>query len=134
MNYVLNSIKEIAKARIISLFGCGGDRDKDKRKTMGEIAKLFSDLVIVTDDNPRSESPSSIRKDILQGCPNAEEVPDRNKAINYAISKMQKNDFLLIAGKGHETSQTIGMETLPFDDYTVAKETIKNIQKAREIN
>ena len=99
---------------------------------MGELAKEFSDLVIVTDDNPRSESPSNIRKDILKGCPNAKEIPDRNKAINYAISKLQKNDFLLIAGKGHETSQTIGMETLPFDDYTVAKETIKNIEKSRE--
>ena len=99
---------------------------------MGELAKEFSDLVIVTDDNPRSETPANIRKDILKGCPNAEEVADRNKAINYAISKLQKNDFLLIAGKGHETSQTIGIETLPFDDYTVAKETIKNIEKARE--
>ena len=78
----------------------------------------------------RSESPSNIRKDILEGCPNAEEIPNRNKAINYAISKLQKNDFLLIAGKGHETSQTVGMETLPFDDYTVAKETIKNIEKS----
>ena len=134
LNYVLNSIKEIAKARIISLFGCGGDRDKDKRKTMGEIAKLFSDLVIVTDDNPRSESPSSIRKDILEGCPNAEEISDRNKAICFAISKLKKNDILLIAGKGHENFQTIGMETLPFDDYTVAKETIKNIEKPRDMN
>ena len=132
LNYVLNSIKEISKGKIITLFGCGGDRDKDKRKTMGELAKKFSDLVIVTDDNPRSESPSGIRKDILKGCPNAEEIPDRNKAINYAITKLHRNDFLLIAGKGHETSQTIGMETLPFDDYTVAKETIKNIEKRRE--
>jgi len=132
LRYVLNSIREIAKEKIITLFGCGGDRDKEKRKSMGELATEFSDLVIVTDDNPRSESPSNIRKDILEGCPNAEEIPDRNKAINYAISKLQKNDFLLIAGKGHETSQTIGTETLPFDDYTVAKETIKNIEKQRK--
>ena len=68
----------------------------------------------------------------MEGCPNAVEIPDRNKAINYAISKLQKNDFLLIAGKGHETSQTIGMETLPFDDFTVAKETIKNIENTRK--
>ena len=132
LRYVLNSIKEIAKEKIITLFGCGGDRDKDKRKFMGELAKEFSDLVIVTDDNPRSETASNIRKDILEGCPNAVEIPDRNKAINYAISKLQKNDFLLIAGKGHETSQTIGMETLPFDDFTVAKETIKNIENTRD--
>ena len=101
---------------------------------MGKIANKFSDLIIVTDDNPRSESPSSIRKDILAGCSKAEEVSDRNKAINYAISKLQKNDFLLIAGKGHETSQTIGIETLPFDDYTVAKETVKNIENSRKAN
>ena len=132
LRYVLNSIKEIAKEKIITLFGCGGDRDKDKRKFMGELAKEFSDLVIVTDDNPRSETASNIRKDILEGCPNAVEIPDRNKAINYAISKLKKNDFLLIAGKGHETSQTIGIETLPFDDFTVAKETIKNIENTRE--
>ena len=134
LGYLLNSIREIAKGKIITLFGCGGDRDKEKRKIMGEIANKFSDLVIVTDDNPRSESPSSIRKDILEGCPEAEEVSDRNKAINYAISKLQENDFLLIAGKGHETFQTIGMETLPFDDFTVAKESIKNFGKAREIH
>ena len=134
LSYVLNSIREIAKGKIITLFGCGGDRDKEKRKTMGKIANKFSDLIIVTDDNPRSESPSSIRKDILAGCSKAEEVSDRNKAINYAISKLQKNDFLLIAGKGHETFQTIGMETLPFDDYTVAKESIRNLRKVREIH
>ncbi len=133
LKHVLNSIKEIAKAKIITLFGCGGDRDKEKRKAMGEIASELSDFVIITDDNPRSEAPSSIRKDILLGCPDAKEIPDRNKAINFAISKLNKNDFLVIAGKGHETSQTIGMETLPFDDYTVAKETIKNIQKIKEI-
>ena len=132
--YVLNSIRDLARGKIITLFGCGGNRDKKKRKTMGELAQKFSDLVIVTDDNPRTESPSNIRKDILEGCPKAEEIPNRNKAINYAISRMQKNDFLIIAGKGHETSQTIGMETLPFDDFTVAKETIKNIEKARGIH
>ena len=134
LDYLLNSIREIAKGKIITLFGCGGDRDKEKRKIMGEIANKFSDLIIITDDNPRSESPSSIRKDILEGCPEAEEVSDRNKAINYAISKLQENDFLLIAGKGHETFQTIGVETLPFDDYTVAKESIKNFEKTREIH
>ena len=101
---------------------------------MGELASKLSDLVIITDDNPRSEAPSNIRKDILQGCPDAKEIPDRNKAINFAISKLNKNDFLVIAGKGHETSQTIGMETLPFDDYTVAKESIKNFQKIKEIH
>ena len=101
---------------------------------MGEIANKYSDLVIVTDDNPRSEVPSNIRMDILNGCPNAKEIPNRNKAIKYAVSKLQKNDLLLIAGKGHETFQAAGIETLPFDDYTVAKEAIKNIEKFGVIN
>ena len=101
---------------------------------MGEIANEYSDIVIVTDDNPRNESPSNIRNEILSGCPNATEIPNRDKAIKYAISKLQKNDLLLIAGKGHETFQSVGMETLPFDDYTVAKEAIKNIEKSGIIN
>ena len=70
----------------------------------------------------------------LIGCPNAKEIPNRNKAIKYAVSNLQKNDLLLIAGKGHETFQAVGIETLPFDDYTVAKEAIKNIEKAGVIN
>ena len=135
LTFALKSIEEIAgRERIITLFGCGGDRDKEKRKIMGEIANKYSDLVIVTDDNPRSEVPSNIRMDILNGCPNAKEIPNRNKAIKYAVSKLQKNDLLLIAGKGHKTFQAIGIETLPFDDYTVAKEAIKNIEKSGVIN
>ena len=96
---------------------------------MGQIAYQNSDLVIVTDDNPRDELPSKIREDILQGCPNAIEIGDRNSAIKFAVSKLQDNDLLLIAGKGHESAQTIGMESLPFDDYTVSKEAIKNNKK-----
>ena len=126
---VLISIKEIitSKGKIITLFGCGGERDKEKRKLMGEVATKYSDLVIITDDNPRSESPIEIRKEILTGCPNATEIPDRNKAIKIAISKLQINDILLIAGKGHEILQTVGIETLPFDDYAVAKEAVKSM-------
>ena len=131
----LKSIQQITnRGRIITLFGCGGDRDKHKRQIMGELADKYSDLVIVTDDNPRDEAPSNIRKEILYGCPGATEIPNRNKAIEYAISKLKKNDLLLIAGKGHETFQAIGTETLPFDDYTVAKEAIKNIQKSGVVN
>ena len=131
----LKSIQQITnRGRIITLFGCGGDRDKHKRQIMGELADKYSDLVIVTDDNPRNEAPSNIRKEILYGCPGATEIPNRNKAIEYAISKLKKNDLLLIAGKGHETFQAIGTETLPFDDYTVAKEAIKNIQKSGVVN
>jgi UDP-N-acetylmuramoyl-L-alanyl-D-glutamate--2,6-diaminopimelate ligase len=96
---------------------------------MGKIASEHSDEVIVTDDNPRTEQPSIIRKEILIGCPNAIEIADRNNAIKYAISKLKKDDLLLIAGKGHESFQTIGTESLPFDDFTVAKEAIKNLNK-----
>ena len=131
----LKSIQEITnRGRIITLFGCGGDRDKDKRQIMGKLAYKYSDIVIVTDDNPRNETPSIIRKEILMGCPYATEIPNRDKAIKYAISNLQKNDLLLIAGKGHETFQAIGVETLPFDDYTVAKEAIKNIENSKVIN
>ncbi len=131
----LKSIQEISdRGKIITLFGCGGDRDKDKRALMGNLADKYSDLVIVTDDNPRNESASNIRKQILDGCPNATEIPDRDKAIKFAVSKLKKNDLLLIAGKGHETFQAVGTETLPFDDYTVAKEAIKNIESYGGIN
>jgi len=131
----LKSIQEITnRGRIITLFGCGGDRDKDKRQIMGKLAYKYSDIVIVTDDNPRNETPSIIRKEILIGCPTATEIPNRDKAIKYAISNLQKNDLLLIAGKGHETFQAIGVETLPFDDYTVAKEAIKNFENSEVIN
>ena len=131
----LKSIQQITdRGRIITLFGCGGDRDKHKRQIMGELADKYSDLVIVTDDNPRNETPSNIRKEILEGCPSATEIPNRNKAIKYAVSKLEKDDLLLIAGKGHETFQAIGTETLPFDDYTVAKEALKNIEKSGVIH
>ena len=126
---VLNSLRGNVKGRIITLFGCGGNRDKTKRKIMGQIASENSDEVIVTDDNPRTEQPSNIRKEILIGCPNAIEIAGRNNAIKYAVAKLKKNDLLLIAGKGHESFQTIGTESLPFDDFTVAKEAIKNLNK-----
>ena len=129
LSSVLSSLKLDAKGKIITLFGCGGNRDIEKRELMGKIAQINSDLVIVTDDNPREELPSKIRQEILQGCPNAIEIADRNSAIKFGVSKLQDNDLLLIAGKGHESTQTIGTESLPFDDYTVSKEAIKNTEK-----
>ena len=131
---VLNSLKDNVKGQLITLFGCGGDRDKDKRKIMGQVAINHSDLVIVTDDNPRTENPSNIRKEILEGCPNAIEIANRDDAIKHAISNLKRNDLLLIAGKGHETFQNIGTESLPFDDYTVTKESIKNLLLSERIN
>ena len=95
---------------------------------MGSIAHSNSNFTIITDDNPRNEPPEKIRKNILKSCPNAIEIPGRDVAIKKAISLLKKNDILLIAGKGHETTQTIGKESLPFDDFSVAKLAIKNLK------
>ena len=134
LNSVLTSLKETVKGRVITLFGCGGDRDKKKREIMGQVALNHSDLVFITDDNPRTEKASDIRKDILKGCPNATEIANRDEAIKHAISSLKKDDLLLIAGKGHETFQNIGTESLPFDDFTVTKESIKNLLVSEKLN
>ncbi len=108
--------------RLITVFGAGGDRDQGKRPEMGRIAAARSDVVIVTDDNPRSEDPARIRADILAGAPDATEVPGRREAIAEAIRIASAGDIVLVAGKGHETGQIIGDRVLPFDDALVARE------------
>lgn len=113
------SLREHNPKRIITVFGCGGERDHQKRRIMGEIAQKFSDLVIVTDDNPRGEPPEEIRKMIITGCPNAIEVEKRQNAIEYAIDMLQDGDSLLIAGKGHEDYQQIGKQFFQFSDKEV---------------
>lgn len=109
---ILKTIKGFAQGRIITVFGCGGDRDKAKRPVMGEIAVKFSDYLIVTSDNPRSENPQEIIKDILKGCKNAEitveTIENRRKAIERALAIGEKDDIILLAGKGHETYQILG--------------------------
>jgi UDP-N-acetylmuramoyl-L-alanyl-D-glutamate--2,6-diaminopimelate ligase len=110
--------------RVITLFGCGGDRDKTKRPIMGAIAAKFSDLVIVTDDNPRTEDAKTIRSEIISACPNAIEVEGRRNAIERAISMLQPNDILLLAGKGHETYQIIGTEKNHFDESEIVNEVL----------
>lgn len=109
------------------VFGCGGDRDSGKREKMGAIAAKLADQVIITDDNPRSEGPAAIRAEIKKGCPDAEEISPRDAAIKSAIAGLGAGDTLLIAGKGHETSQMIGTETLPFDDASVARHALSQI-------
>lgn len=117
----LKCLRDEALGRVICLFGCGGDRDRAKRPVMGRIACDQADIVIVTDDNPRSEDPASIRREILSGCDGkAMEMGDRAAAIRHAIGLLQAGDVLLIAGKGHEQGQTIGDITHPFDDFTEA--------------
>ena len=106
------------KGKLITVFGCGGDRDRKKRPLMGKIAETFSDVVVVTQDNPRTEDMQQIVDDILGGFNNnsVEVINDRYHAIKYAIDIAQENDIVMIAGKGHETVQIIGNENLPFSD------------------
>ena len=123
----LKSLQLQKKGKLYTLFGCGGNRDIEKRKKMGEIAFKNSDFTIITDDNPRKEEPKKIRNDILSGCPDGIEIPGRDIAIRKAIKLLGKGDILLISGKGHETTQTIGTESLPFDDFSVARTEIENL-------
>ena len=108
--------------RLITLFGAGGDRDKGKRPEMGRIAVEMSDHVIVTDDNPRSEDPATIRAEILAGATGAEDIADRRAAIAHAIEMAGPQDIILLAGKGHEQGQIVGDRVIPFDDVEVARE------------
>src|SRR6185312_12904873 len=109
-------------ARLITVFGAGGDRDQGKRPEMGAVATRLSDIVIVTDDNPRSEDPAQIRSAIMAAAPGATEVSGRREAIAEAIRIAREGDIVLVAGKGHETGQVIGDKVLPFDDALVARE------------
>jgi len=114
---VLASVRPFTTGRVIVVFGCGGDRDKGKRPIMGDIATRLADLVIVTDDNPRSEVPATIRAEILTAAPNALEISDRHEAIRHAVLIAEAGDTVIIAGKGHEEGQTINDITLPFSDH-----------------
>ncbi|WP_299280188.1 UDP-N-acetylmuramoyl-L-alanyl-D-glutamate--2,6-diaminopimelate ligase [uncultured Tateyamaria sp.] len=102
--------------KLVAIVGAGGDRDAGKRPLMGQAAAQHADVVFVTDDNPRSEDPASIRAAVMQGCPDATEVGDRAEAILRAVDTLEPGDALLIAGKGHETGQIVGDDVLPFDD------------------
>ena len=112
----LAAMRPHVMGRLIAIVGAGGDRDAGKRPLMGEAAAQNADLVIVTDDNPRSEDPASIRAAVLQGAPGATEVGDRAEAILRGVDMLGPGDALLIAGKGHETGQVVGDDILPFDD------------------
>ncbi|GAC1626462.1 MAG: UDP-N-acetylmuramoyl-L-alanyl-D-glutamate--2,6-diaminopimelate ligase [Bradyrhizobium sp.] len=113
----LQALRPYAKRKLVVVFGAGGDRDAGKRALMGAIAADHADVVIVTDDNPRSENPDLIRAAILSAAKGAREIGDRAEAIRTAIAALQPGDALLIAGKGHETGQIVGDRTLPFSDH-----------------
>lgn len=124
---VLGAARAHAAGRLVTVFGCGGDRDTGKRPEMGAIAAELADQVIITDDNPRSEDPAAIRREILDACPTAQDIGDRREAIRTAIAGLDAGDVLVIAGKGHEQGQTIGSRTLPFDDSDVARNAIRDL-------
>ncbi|WP_137702191.1 UDP-N-acetylmuramoyl-L-alanyl-D-glutamate--2,6-diaminopimelate ligase [Marimonas lutisalis] len=112
----LKALRPHVAGRIIAIIGAGGDRDATKRPLMGRAAAENADVVIVTDDNPRSEDPATIRAAVMEGCPEANEVGDRAEAILRGVDLLQAGDALLIAGKGHESGQIVGDDVLPFDD------------------
>ncbi len=118
-------LPESGKLHVV--FGCGGNRDTGKRHIMGGVADQLADVIYVTDDNPRFEDPSFIRAQVLSGCPKGQEVADRYVAIKKAIAGLAPDDILLVAGKGHETGQTILNEVIPFCDVQVVQEILKGI-------
>lgn len=125
---VLTSVRPFTSGRIITVFGCGGDRDKGKRPIMGEVATRLSDIVIVTDDNPRSEEPQTIRSEIMAAAPGALEIGDRAKAISHAVSLLGNGDTLIVAGKGHEEGQIVGGVTLPFSDHEQVRTALEGLK------
>ena len=127
----LGALRPEATGKLCVLFGCGGERDPGKRQMMGQVASQIADHVIVTDDNPRTEDPAAIRSSILKACDNAVEIVPRDKAIANALAQLDVGDVLLIAGKGHETGQLIGNETLPFDDAALASNQLQAMHEAK---
>ncbi|HXG79142.1 MAG TPA: UDP-N-acetylmuramoyl-L-alanyl-D-glutamate--2,6-diaminopimelate ligase [Methyloceanibacter sp.] len=121
----LDALRPYVKHRLIVVFGCGGDRDQGKRPEMGRIAVEKADLAIVTDDNPRGEDPAAIRRDILVAAPGAVEIGDRAHAIAEAIAALKQGDVLLVAGKGHETGQTVGATVVPFSDHDAVEAALR---------
>lgn len=128
LSAALSGVRPFVKGKLVCVFGCGGDRDRGKRAIMGKIASEEADEVIVTDDNPRSEEPGSIRAEILSGATGAKEIGDRGEAIRTAIQGIGPGDVILIAGKGHETGQIVGDKVLPFSDHEVAREAIAKVR------
>ncbi len=121
---LLTALRPHTAGRLHVVFGAGGDRDPGKRPLMGTAAARFADVAIVTDDNPRSEDPATIRAAVLAGCPGGREVGDRARAIAEALNDLKPGDVLAVAGKGHEQGQTIGDTVIPFDDVSVVRRLV----------
>jgi len=123
---VLTATREYTNGRILIVIGCGGERDPTKRPLMGEVSVKNADVTIITDDNPRSDDPAKIRAEIMATANGAYEIGNRASAIVEAISLLEQDDVLIIAGKGHEKTQTIGETSYPFDDLAIAQQAIKD--------
>ncbi|MEP3892369.1 MAG: UDP-N-acetylmuramoyl-L-alanyl-D-glutamate--2,6-diaminopimelate ligase [Hellea sp.] len=127
LDKLLRSVRPHTMGKIIVAFGCGGDRDPDKRAKMGRVAAKHADNVIVTDDNPRTEDAATIRKAVLKGCPEAAEIGDRTAAIREGIKRLGPQDCLVIAGKGHEQGQIVGTKVIPFSDVEQVRLALKEL-------
>jgi len=129
---IIHAVRGFAKGRVVTLFGCGGDRDKTKRPVMGKIATELSDLTVITSDNPRTEVPQDIINDILSGIDRSNTtyitIENRHEAICKTLDGLEAGDVLILAGKGHETYQILGNEKIYFDDREVVAEYIKNLR------
>lgn len=127
LKVVLEGLRAHTQGRLCVVFGCGGDRDKGKRPQMGDVAIRYADVVFVTDDNPRSENPADIRRQIMDAAPGAREIGDRREAIIQAVKQLSAGDVLVVAGKGHENYQIIGEQTIHFDDAEIIKEALSSL-------
>jgi UDP-N-acetylmuramoyl-L-alanyl-D-glutamate--2,6-diaminopimelate ligase len=128
---VLEAARDLASGRVICVFGCGGDRDREKRPEMGRIASQLADVVIVTSDNPRSEDPIAIIDEIRRGLVGAAEIePDRAAAIRVAVEAAREGDVVVVAGKGHEQGQELADRTIPFDDREAARDALRALGAA----
>ncbi len=127
LDVLIRAARPHTAGRLVVVFGCGGDRDTGKRPLMGAVAAKHADMVIVTDDNPRSEDAASIRAQIMAAVPGGTEIGDRGIAIARAVADLRKGDTLLIAGKGHETGQIIGDKVIPFSDQDTALAALKEV-------
>jgi UDP-N-acetylmuramyl-tripeptide synthetase len=130
LHNVLSAARELGPRRLVTVFGCGGDRDRTKRPLMGEVVEHWSDVAIVTSDNPRSEDPMAIINEIGLGMRGQQlVVVDRAEAIKKAIELAQSGDLIVIAGKGHETTQTFADRTVHFDDRDIARHALHELDK-----
>ena len=131
LDNIIRAVREFTKGRVITIFGCGGDRDRKKRPIMGEISANLSDYTIITSDNPRSEVPESIIDEIETGIKpitnNYEKITGRREAIYRGVSIAKANDSIIIAGKGHEDYEIFADKTIHFDDTEVAKEALEDL-------